>query len=265
MQELSASKKLAVIRYYLRGDSYDTIAARAGVSKGTVAAIVADLKAGRVPEVQEPADLIDLLRELAVDCRKANSTPERAMVGISALSRLQELHIEPAEIDSWATVYRQLSQDESKTQAFIRTALLLDEVREGSGLTLDGLEARVQELQEEVARLEPKVKQLRQCEKDLQNLQKRAKATTVEVTSLEKRRDDLRNEVVQKEKRETELIRRVEGLEERAGLAETRLAAGRTGLGLLDELGLSSQELAGFAQRVAGIAQHQRLRARFPA
>lgn len=30
MQELSARKKLSVIRYYLRGDSYDTIAARTG-------------------------------------------------------------------------------------------------------------------------------------------------------------------------------------------------------------------------------------------
>ena len=255
MQEISARKKLSVIRHYLRGDSYDTIAARTGVSKGAITAIVADLKAGRVPEVQEPTELIGLLRELAVDCRKANTTPERVMVGLAVLSHLQELHVEPAEIESWAAVYRNLAQDESNVQAFVSTALLLEEIREGSGLTLEALEAKLRELQGEMARLEPKVKQLRQCEKALQDLQKQHKEAAEEITRLAKWRDDLRNEVAQKENREAELTRRVDGLEERAGIAETQLAAARSGLAILEELGLSSQELAGFAQRVAGIAQ----------
>ncbi|MBN2098192.1 MAG: hypothetical protein JW753_01200 [Dehalococcoidia bacterium] len=255
MQDISARKKLRVIRYYLRGDSYDTIAVRTGVSKGSVAAIVADFKAGRIPEVQEPTDLIDLLRELAVDCRKANTTPEQVVVGLAMLSRLQELQIEPTEIDRWAGVYRQLGDDQSALQVFIRTALLLDEIRAGSGLTLEGLEARAKELREEVARLEPKVRQLRQCEKTLQDMEKQKKTATMEVTRLGKHRDDLHHEVTQKERREAELTRRVGVLEQRAESADSRLAAARDGLGLLGKLGLSPEGLAGFAQRVAGLAQ----------
>jgi predicted nucleic acid-binding Zn-ribbon protein len=255
MQALSLRKRLAVIQHVLRGDSYDVTATRTGVSKGGVAGVIADLKAGLIPEVQEPAELIDLLREVAVECRKANITPERAMIGLIVLSRLQELQIEPAEIDRWAAVYRQLGQDAATIQAFIRTALLVEEVRGHFGLTIEGLEARVQALQKELARLEPTAKELRQCEKSLQDLQKREKAAAVEIVQLEKRRDELRVEVAGKEKRETELARRVEVLEKRAHAAEGKLAAARNGLALLEKLGLSPEGLSGFAQRVDGIAQ----------
>ena len=41
-EKLSAKKKASVIRLYLSGLSYDEIAAKTGVSKGTVANIVAE-------------------------------------------------------------------------------------------------------------------------------------------------------------------------------------------------------------------------------
>ncbi len=255
MQELSSRKRLAVIRHYLRGDSYDVIAARTGVSKGSVAAIVADLKAGRIPEVQEPADQLDLLREVAVELRKASVTLEQAMVGLTVQSRLHELRIEPAEIERWAAVYRRLAQDESTLRVFIRTALLVEEVRDSSGLTVEGLEARIRGLQDEAERLEPAVKSLQQCEKSLQDLQGRENEAAAEAVKLEKRRDELRIEVADKEKREADLARRVERLEDRAVSGEERLATARRGLGVLEDLGLSAPELSGFAQRVAGIAQ----------
>lgn len=56
MQKLSMRKILAVVRLYLNGFSYDEIHAKADVSKGTVANIVADLKAGRILHVNEPLE-----------------------------------------------------------------------------------------------------------------------------------------------------------------------------------------------------------------
>ena len=58
MDRLSPKKKVAVVRDYLSGLSYDEIAAKHGVSKGTVSNVVADLKAGRFPEV---GDVINTL------------------------------------------------------------------------------------------------------------------------------------------------------------------------------------------------------------
>jgi len=42
MEKLTVRKKLVVVRLYLSGLSYDEIAARNGISKGTVANVVAD-------------------------------------------------------------------------------------------------------------------------------------------------------------------------------------------------------------------------------
>ena len=50
MERLSARKRSAIVGDYLSALSYSEIAARHHVSTGTVANVVADLKAGRFPE-----------------------------------------------------------------------------------------------------------------------------------------------------------------------------------------------------------------------
>ncbi len=50
MEKLSLKKKLLVIKLYFEGLSYDEIAAKAGVGKGSVANVITELKARRFPE-----------------------------------------------------------------------------------------------------------------------------------------------------------------------------------------------------------------------
>ena len=56
MEKLSTKKKLTVISQYLSGLSYDQIATKSSVSKGTVANVVAELKAGRFTEAADAAE-----------------------------------------------------------------------------------------------------------------------------------------------------------------------------------------------------------------
>ena len=49
MEKVSAKKKVSLVRLYLSGLSYDEIAVKAGVSKGTVANVVTELKTGGFP------------------------------------------------------------------------------------------------------------------------------------------------------------------------------------------------------------------------
>lgn len=81
MERLTAKKKLAVVRLYLAGLSYDEIAARSGVSKGTVANVVTELKAGIFPEAADVAEQVELLRELSLDLRRSNLTPRSVRHG----------------------------------------------------------------------------------------------------------------------------------------------------------------------------------------
>ena len=74
-EKLSIRKSLSIIRLYLNGLSYGEIAAKAGVGKETVANVIAGLNAGKLPEVGDAADQVEVLRELALDLKHCKLTP----------------------------------------------------------------------------------------------------------------------------------------------------------------------------------------------
>jgi hypothetical protein len=198
MERLSLSKQLAIVQSYLNGFSYSEIATRAGVSKGTVANVVGDLKAGQILKAQGPVEQMELLRELSIDLRRYQLTPGQAVVGLAALSRLQALGVEPADIERWATMCRELAAEETEVQALVRAALALQEVRERTGLSAEALEEKMRRLEEEVARLEPRAGELKGYQRELEKLEKRRQSLAAEVGQLEKRHETLSRSVTHK-------------------------------------------------------------------
>jgi transcriptional regulator with XRE-family HTH domain len=181
VQKLSLRKQLAIVRLYLSGFSYDEIAAQAGVSKGTVANVIMDLKAGRILNIHETAEQLELLRELAVDLRRLRLNPGQAVAGLAVLSHLQTLGIEPAHVERWAAMCRELAPQGTEAQVFARAALALKELRERTGLSAEALEAKARSLEEEVARLEPLVQKLKGCQQEVKQLEKRRQSLSDEV------------------------------------------------------------------------------------
>ncbi len=53
MERLSVRKRLSIVRQYLSGLPYEEIAGKNGVSKGTVANVTDELKAGVFPEAAD--------------------------------------------------------------------------------------------------------------------------------------------------------------------------------------------------------------------
>lgn len=261
MQKLSMKKQLSIIRLYLGGFSYQEVSARVGVSKGTVANVVADLRAGQILEAEGVADQLELLRELGSDLKRLKLTPGQAVAGLTVLSRLQELQIEPDEIGRWAGAYRDLAASESDREALLQAALYLEQLRQTTGLTFEELEAKGRSLEEKVAQLEPLAGEHRDYEKRIPKLKKQQKKLTDEISQFENRREPLLRSVAQNEKREAELSRRVQWLEQRAQAADERLAGARKNLSELAGLGLSLDELSGFVQRLSGVAQRHGLTA----
>ena len=150
MEKLSLKKKLLIIRLYTEGLSYNEIAIRASVGKGTVANVVSELKSGRFPEFGDLSEQLELIRELAIDLKRTRLTPIQAAVGVSVLSRLQELGVEPGEIEGLSALCRTLNADGIDIQSFIRAALAFEEEREHTGLSVEELEMKVQGLEESV-------------------------------------------------------------------------------------------------------------------
>ncbi|MDD5093215.1 MAG: hypothetical protein PHV74_02400 [Dehalococcoidia bacterium] len=254
MQKLSEKKHVNIVRLYLLGLPYDEIAKRAGVAKGSVAGVVSALKAGQIPGVHEPSEQIEQLRELASNLQRSKISPVQAVVGITVLSHLQELGIEPGDIDHWAAVCRQLTPDETSTQAFVKAALYLDELRGRTGLTAEALAEKVRSLEKEVERLQTLAQELDGCQRQLNDLERRRQSLVKEVSGLEKCRDPLRKEVIRKEKREAELSGRTTDLEQKAQAADERLGVARKEIKLLAGLGLSVDDLSGWVQRLAAVS-----------
>lgn len=255
MQKLTSRKQLGIVRLYLAGLSYDEIAAREGVGKGTVANIVSDLKGGRLPDVHEPTEQIEMLREVALDVHRLKITPGQAVIGIATLARLQEVGVAPDDVANWAAMCRELAGQKVDVEAFVNAALALDRERRRTGLTAQELEQKANSLQETVARLEPMAKELQDCQGRLKEVQGTERALADKIAKLEERRKALSQDILLKEKREADLSGRIEQLESRAHAADARLAVARRDERTLASLGLSLEGLTGIVQRFAGVAE----------
>ena len=150
MERLSAKKKVTVIRQYLSGLSYDEIAAKCGVSKGTVANVVADLKAGRFPEAADAAEHIEQLRELSIDLKRSRLNPGQCATGLILLTRINECGLDPADIDRWPMILKSAG-NEDEAQEFARLVYSIQEVQKRTGLSLEALDNKAHELERKAA------------------------------------------------------------------------------------------------------------------
>ena len=257
MEKFSMKKQLTIVRLYLNGLSYSQIVAKTGVSQGTVANVIAALKAGQFPEAQLPAEQIELLHELATDLHHLKLNLSQAIAGLAALSRLHDLGIEPAEIQAWAAMCKHLASDQADPVSFVKAALYLEELLKSTGLSYQALAQKAQSLHLEVKHLEPIAQELKKCPVQLANLNKTKQGLTEEISHLEKRYQPLSNDIALKEKREAELSYRVQELEQRAQAADERLATAREALKTIAKLGLPPEDFPGFIQRIAAVAHKQ--------
>jgi myosin heavy subunit len=257
MQKMSLQKQSDVIRLYLSGLSYSEISSKAGVAKGTVANIITELKAGHILDVQESHEQMELLREIAIDLHNLKLTPGQALTGVAIISHLRELGVEPADIQRWAAMCRQLAADPNQIPSVVSSAMALEEIRQRTGLSPEALEDKVKVLQKEETNLQSRIESLKKTERQLAELEKHRNEVAKEVSQIKQRLESLQKEVKEKKKRDVQLSSQTQDLEKRVHQADEQLAVARAELKNLAEMGLSSNDLAGLVHRLAAIAQRQ--------
>jgi len=259
MEKLSLRKKLLVVRLYLAGLSYSEIAAKASVSKGAVAAIVAELKAGQLPGIGDITDQVEVLRDLSVGLKQSQVTPVQAVVGLAVLSHLDELGVEPKEVAQVVAVCHDLAGEKGDPKAFIKAALALEEAKKQTGLGIDELESKVKGLQEAAAQLEPQASKAKEMEQHIAKLDANEQELTHEVSALTDQRAALKKDIALKEQREEVLTARVAALEEKGHVAEVQLASARQDMKTLAKIGFSVSDLSVLTKEVQAIAKHHGL------
>jgi predicted nucleic acid-binding Zn-ribbon protein len=259
MERLTAKKKLTVIRLYFSGLSYDEIAAKTGVSKGTVANVVAELKAGVLPEAADVGEQIDLLRELSLDLKRSNLTPGQCAVGLILLTRINECGLDPADIDRWPTILKAV-RNEDDAKEFVGLIYSIQEVQQRSGLSIEALDKKVHELEKKAADLEPVSDKLKDSKKELADLTKRRDEVANSVAILEQKEKMLAPRVKELEKRQQNLSRRIADMEPRAEKAETTISVMKKEIQKLEDMGLSLRGLAEFNEKLQQIAQRHTIK-----
>jgi len=259
MEKVSTTKKLSIVKQYLSGLSYDGIAARSGVSKGTVANIVTELKAGRFPEAADVAEQIEQLRELSLDLKRLKLTPGQCATGLIVLTRINECGLDPADIARWPLILKSI-KNEDEAQEFIRLVYSIQEVQKRTGLSLEALDNKVHELERKAADLEPMSRQREECSKQVAELTRQRKELASAVANLEEKYKLLTPRVKDLEKREQILSHRIVEMEPRAQKAETTLSALNREIQRLQDTGLPFEELAEFGQRVQVVAQRHAIK-----
>lgn len=253
MDKLSAKKKTTVIKLYLSGLSYDEIAVKTGVSKGTVANIVAELKAGAFPEAADAAEQIELLRELSLDLKHSGLSPGQCAVGLTVLNRVKECGLEAADIDRLPLILK-AAGSEQEAKEFIQLVYRIHESQKKSGLTLEQADEKLHELEARAAQLDPALKQIKELRQKIVVLTRRRDDLIPVVNNLEQKYALLNPRVKDLEKRENDLSLRVKDETARTEKAETALAALTREKKKLQEAGFSPEDLAQFNDRCRAIA-----------
>jgi len=257
MEKLSAKKKVAVVRLYLSGLSYNEIAAKTGVSKGTVANVVTDLKMGEFPEAADLVDQIELLRELSLDLKRSKLTLGQCALGLIVLTRIGECGLDPGDIDRWSPILKSAG-GEAEVQELVRTISSIQEVQKRTGLGLEDLDNKVHELEKKASELEPMSMQHDDYLKQVAELTRQREDLTSMVAGLEEKYRLLNPLVEDLEKREGDLSRRIKNMEARGEKAEVAIVTLNKERQSLLDIGFSLETLAEFSQRAQSIAQsHQ--------
>ena len=254
MEKLSLRKQLTIIKLYFSGLPYKEIAGKAGISTGAVANVISDLRAGNYPEVGDISEQVEMLKELASEVRKSRLTIGEAVTGMAVVNCLKELGVEPDDIQQCLSLCQALTPGDTETQVFVRAAMEYKDILQRTGLGVEDLAEKVRGLEEASHQLEPLAAKALDVQKELGDLEGKKSKLINEVAALEKRQHTLAERVKEREQREGDLSTRIAHLEERLQSDEEQLAVARKDLKALSAIGMSLDELSGFAERLKGVS-----------
>ena len=256
MQELSANKKMKVMKLYLSGYSFNEVAKKAGVGRGSITNIISDLKEGLFPEISTIAEEIEQLRDLAISIKHSGLSPIQANIGLSVLEKLGSLGIEPTEIEKCHTLLQALSSPDKDLAVMAKSILAIEEVKQNTGLSLEELEAKVVSLRQESEQLAPISEEIEIRKKELAQLETNRNSLMGKIKELNDRDIILSGSVNSLEVKEVQLLNHTAELEERARAADKQLSEARRDLKALDKIGMSVQELNRFTVKLKEVSAH---------
>ena len=258
MEKLSAKKKLTVVKLYLSGLSYNEISVKTGISKGAVSGIIAELKGGGFPEFADLADQVDVLRDLSLDLKHSGQTTGQCAVGLAALNRIHECGLEVADIKRWSDIIKMAGGDDA-AKGFIDMVYRIQDAQEKTGLTIDEIDNKFQELQNKLSEFQPTLTELDEKKDEITELKKRRDDLAPVVDSLEQKYNTLNPIVKDLQKRQGDLLQQIKKEENITASTQVGLAAWAKVKQELLKAGFTIEALVEFNDKVLVIATHHHI------
>ena len=253
MEKLSAKKKLTVVKFYLSGLSYGDIAVKSGISNGAVSGIVQELKGGGFPEAADLDDQVELLRELSLDLKHSGLAPGQCAVGLAVIKRIHECGLEVADIERWPEILK-LAGTEDQAKEFIQKVYHIQDAEEETGLTIDEIDGKIQELEAKAAELQPTLDKIDEKTHEIIELEKKRDALTPVVNSLEQKYAMLNPIVKDLQARQSDLVKQIKEEEAITASTQAALATWSKENKKLGKAGFSLKTLVEFNDRARVIA-----------
>jgi DNA repair exonuclease SbcCD ATPase subunit len=278
-KEITQARRVMVARLYFEGLPYDEIARKADIAKGSVAAIVEELKHGSFPQFEHLTELLTELRDMVVTLKKSKMSSTEAVYLFAVVKRLIPLGVEPSQLESWIEMCRSVPEEELPRSEIIGAATRLAKM-ERQGMSYDEaihslnnslaevkrLEEKVSSLRAEQTQLEKKARSLREAspglEREIKRLteeQKRAEKSYDELISgcrkLEQDIEQRKAVLTPLEKKEEELNKRLPQLERKIEVLQKELADGAEAIRKLEDAGFAKDDLAKLDRVLSEIAE----------
>ena len=184
MKEISRIKRLEVAHYYLLGYTYREIEEETGVSHGSIANIVSEIKNGSLTIPGTAFDQVNDLRQLSSDLSKSGLKPSQALLGITFLQRLQSLQITPEDLEAWSELVKKLLPADFPVEEFFQAAIRLRELEASQGKTFETI---TEEYKSNCHRIE-------KLKGEIDSLSKVKSQLTEEIKPLQSKLDTMRRE-----------------------------------------------------------------------
>jgi hypothetical protein len=182
MRELTVQQKSMVIKLFLEGCSYDEIATKRGIAKGSIANIIEDIRTGSLPLPTDIAGYVDDLRKIAVDMRKNNTNVSELIPCLMIHNKLKGMGISNHQIDSWIDICRHIAREDVSNRQFVDAAFELARLTSKTGMSYESLIGDYTKKSEEL------------------------KSTQVEIVKCKKQVDELRRNLTKQRKHNIQCI-----------------------------------------------------------
>ncbi len=188
-----------------------------------------------------------------MDIKHLGLAPGQCAVGLAVLKRIHECGLEIADIERWLEIL-QMAGSEDKAKAFVASVYHIQNFMHESGLSLDQIDGKIQELETKAAELQPTLNKVDGKNIEIAELEKRRDDLVPVVDSLAQKYDVLNPIVNDLQKQQSDLVKQIKEEEEITASTLAALATWAKEKQRLLKAGFTLEALEEFNDRARVIA-----------